>query len=266
MKQKYDLIFSFGLTCACSQTLRAAGLQYTSFPYDWIGCEDIRAKVDFLCDGFPNMLDAETFHVSDANALKRPCWTGPHGLLFPHDLRVGVPLEEQFPDFRAKYARRFERLSRLLGSARRTLAVCIDNKLFPSPTEEDIRWIQKRLAGRWPNAGFEVLFVRHASGVEPDAARITDRPGYRIIDLDCCTLDGQSSTDRKVMAIGRYLAGLLEVVDYRTAEEKREGPRKRRLAKYGKFAAKTFWGYHWNRIQHRLYRHLYNRLHRKGLA
>ena len=149
MKQKYDLIFSPGATCACSQTLRAAGLQYTSFP---------------------------------------------------HDLRVGVPLEEQFPTFRAKYT------------------------------------------------------------------RITDRPGYRIIDIDCCTLDGQASSEQKVMTIGRYLAVLLEVVDCRTAEEKREGPRKRRLARYGRFAAKTFWGYHWNRIQHRPYRHPYNRLQRKGLV
>jgi len=33
---EYDLAFSLGQACACSTTLRAARLQFASFPFDWL--------------------------------------------------------------------------------------------------------------------------------------------------------------------------------------------------------------------------------------
>ena len=32
----YDFVFSLGQACTCSMTLRHAGLQFASFPLDWV--------------------------------------------------------------------------------------------------------------------------------------------------------------------------------------------------------------------------------------
>ena len=40
-KQHYDFVFSLGQACSCSSSLRAAKLQYASYPFDWLYGSDI---------------------------------------------------------------------------------------------------------------------------------------------------------------------------------------------------------------------------------
>lgn len=266
MRQKYDVIFPIGATCACSQTLRGAGLQYASLPYDWAFCKDMRFKLEYLCAGCPHLLEAKDLLIKDDPDRGKDCWQDVRGFRWPHDLHVGVPLEEQLPAVHAKYMRRLERLFRLLDSAHHALAVYLDNKLIPSPTDADVQGWQRLLAERWPKAGLEILVLRHAKNVAIEDARITQGDGYRIIDVDCCSCNGTDRDEEMHKQLGALIAKYCDVVDYRTPTEKREGPRKRRLAKYGKFGAKSFWGYHFNRLEYKLYRHLQKRVTRKGLA
>ncbi len=51
MPTTYDLAIPLGEACSATQVLRAAGLQYLSFPYDWIGTSETeteRAKHDLV--------------------------------------------------------------------------------------------------------------------------------------------------------------------------------------------------------------------------
>ena len=43
MKKEYDFAFSLGFSCACSESLRAEGLQFASCPFDWCPIEQLDA-------------------------------------------------------------------------------------------------------------------------------------------------------------------------------------------------------------------------------
>ena len=44
----YDFIFSLGASCAVSMSLRDAGLQFASFPFDWIGSPGLLHEVEMV--------------------------------------------------------------------------------------------------------------------------------------------------------------------------------------------------------------------------
>ena len=51
MTGKYDLILPIGEACSCSQSLRTAGLQFASFPWDWIAMHNIHNLIELDCAG-----------------------------------------------------------------------------------------------------------------------------------------------------------------------------------------------------------------------
>ena len=52
MKLHYDLIFSIGRSCVCTQALRKAKLQLASFPWDWLGNPPISERIAYICTDF----------------------------------------------------------------------------------------------------------------------------------------------------------------------------------------------------------------------
>ena len=135
MKMEYDLVFGFGPACSCSQTLRRAGLQLLSFPFDWIGPavklpgrdEDVRHRTDLLASNFHDWLHQEDFeYQGDHTNGKAKYWNNRLQLVFLHDFPIGVPLSESFPDVTAKYAHRTERLLSLIHRSKRILVARLD--------------------------------------------------------------------------------------------------------------------------------------------
>ena len=57
-KKRYDLILGLGSVCSCTQTLRQAGLQHLTFPFDWITSYtkhydvDVSRRTDQICNEF----------------------------------------------------------------------------------------------------------------------------------------------------------------------------------------------------------------------
>ena len=50
----YDLVFSLGQLCACSQALRTANLQFASYPLDWVGGSPIEVCASLVASRFEN--------------------------------------------------------------------------------------------------------------------------------------------------------------------------------------------------------------------
>ena len=50
--KEYDLAFSLGSSCGVSQALRAAGLQFASYPLDWLGSRDVRRVAKVVAGNF----------------------------------------------------------------------------------------------------------------------------------------------------------------------------------------------------------------------
>ena len=65
-RERFDFIFGMGAGCSCSRMLRERGLQYASFPLDWVGdpCldagADIRLVADLAAGGFREWFEKES--------------------------------------------------------------------------------------------------------------------------------------------------------------------------------------------------------------
>ena len=63
--KNYDFVFGLGRACACTQSLRSAGLQLLSLPWDWITYQltpqgpDLLLRVDLIASGFAGWFEEE---------------------------------------------------------------------------------------------------------------------------------------------------------------------------------------------------------------
>lgn len=128
-KKKYDLIFSFGNTCACSVLLRRNKLQYASYPFDWIGLNPFSGKIQWLLTHCEHFLNKESLIITDRPTDEETdmtceyCKDTQTGCYFVHDFPIGVPLEQSFDRIYQKYQRRIDRLYQRLGKSKKTLII-----------------------------------------------------------------------------------------------------------------------------------------------
>lgn len=267
MKAKYDLIFSVGSSCGCSQALRHAGLQHISLPFDWVGGRCLRDKAELLRENFAGWFDRDTFELVTVPRFGRETyWRDKWGFVPIHDLNTSVPLERQLPLVQKKYRRRTSRLFRLLSASRKVLAVNLDDPLFLPAGEEDARCLREVLSQKWPETEFDILLLKQERGRALANRKESAGNGLRIVTFDCLRYDEQPQGVLDYRAIGDWLAAEYDVVDYRTPEERKQAKRKRRAAEYAKMGAASFGGYCWNKAQYKLYKHLKKKLEKKGLA
>ena len=230
MVKQYDLAFSLGRACSCSETLRKARLQHLSFPWDWIGAErslvpDLKLRTDSICNGTfhswftPSDLELDTVHEWHTKALYSSRSTG---LLYNHDFPKGVPLEESFPAVKAKYDRRFARLMDLIGKSKKILLVRIDPPNGLKPTSvDDCLSARSEFAKRFPHAQFDFIMMSFDKG-RPVEKRLVETPedGFTHISFDY--KDYSPGKPNYAVVLDQTAAVLREMVsvrDYRTKDE-----------------------------------------------
>jgi len=236
MKKTYDLVFGLGPACSCSQTLRKAGLELMSLPFDWVGYTtdrlilypgDMPRKIDDLCARFDRWFEREDFEfaIREADGLGVPHNRRTTGI-YPHDFHSAEELERDFGKVRAKYQRRIARLLALLEQAKDVLIVRLDAPPGTPPTpDDDCRYVRRRMAETFEGTNFDVIHFR----CEKDRTyeeRI-DRelePGLREIAFDYHDYTPgkpfyEVRLDQTARAISRHAA----VRDYRTPAERAQG-------------------------------------------
>ncbi len=240
MKQTYDLIVPIGYACSCTQSLRKAGLQLVSFPWDWISVASPTERCRFICDGFKGFIDLEDLEptgirteLGNEKVVNRRT-----GIVFLHDFAFGVPIAEQYQAVAAKYARRAARLDRLLKSARRVLLVTVDVPITPEPTSvEECENAISIMARHYPGVEFEYLLVNLIKG-RPLENRIDDtpKPGFRRVAFDYKSYDPDAPAyGIEIGMVADFLKGEYGVREYRTKAEiaahkaKRRGSRNKKL-------------------------------------
>jgi len=267
MKETYDLIFSTGSTCSCSQALRHAGLQFLSMPFDWAGGPSVLEKSRRICESFDGWFARNTFELVTVPRYGRESyWRDRWGFTPIHDLNTSVPLEDQLPAVQRKYARRARRLLDLIDRSKRILVVQVDDPLFAPTDHRDVCRSQAMLAEKWPDKEFHVLVLRNEDGVSPAGRKTGKGDGWTEVSFGYIRYDDQPQGVADYKMIGDWLAAEYNVVDYRSPDERRAASRKRKAAEYAKMGATSFWGYCWNKAQYKLYRHLKKDLVRRGIA
>ena len=226
----YDFIFGLGRACACSQTLRKAGLQHLSLPWDWIAVDfdhdapDLLDRVDTICNDFKDWFNREDFVYISPNAGpgKDQYKNSRSGVIFLHDFPKGVPLDESFPSIKEKYERRISRFVQLIRSAQRPiLIVCMDSPMASPTPLDDCRKARERLAAHFPGAKFEFQKIT----LEP-GRKVSDRIDETVEDgLYHIAFDykdyrpGRKEYDVDQATVAALLKERFAVRDYRTKDE-----------------------------------------------
>ncbi len=249
MTGKYDLIFSVGDACSCSQCLRAADLQFASFPWDWIAFPELPERAELMCNGYRGWLELEDLEL----VQRGPSGGSDHylnrrnGVIFNHDFPAGVPAAESFAAVKEKYDRRIARLDRLIDAAERpVLAVRLETPAkagHPTPLD-DCRLFRRRLAERHPGKKVEFCLVSLDRGRQ-FADRIEEEPedGFLHVAFDYADhTPGVPDYTVDFKTLVPFLRARFSVKDYRTAEERRAWREMRRRKKYEKAGVSGFWG------------------------
>lgn len=272
MKKRYDLIFCIGTACSCSQTLRGAGLQLMSFPFDWVSfhdeAEDVRdavvTRIECICNGFDGWIRREDFHTIGENGGDHmgtgtlDCYNDRLQMRFPHDFPTTKSLDESFPSILEKYRRRISRLYELLDQSDRILLFRMErpNQSFEPPVES-FAAARERLLARYPGKHFDFLAFRQRPGV-PYRKRTVERVGdwLTIVSFDYKSyapdVPPYEADIRHTVAA---LRKLVSVRDYRTPEERKAKKLKDRQKKYGKYGATNWLQYHVARLHEKIARH-----------
>ncbi|MCQ2581728.1 MAG: papain-like cysteine peptidase [Alphaproteobacteria bacterium] len=128
MKNKYDFIFSLGAACSCTSALRAAKLQFASYPFDWLFGSDLEGRVKILTAKFERFLEKQdlSYTFSERSIYCDAYHNSYNDLTFNHDFAVGKDLDETFPAVSEKYSRRITRTLDNISKSKKTLVVFIE--------------------------------------------------------------------------------------------------------------------------------------------
>lgn len=166
--KKYDVIFSLGSACLCSQMLRKLHLQFCSFPLDWVTGDDFSNRVELLASDFRDFFNKEDLvFYPDWQESKKDVYRNKRTqIIFPHDFPKDVPFETSYPVVRKKYDRRIARLIAQIEKAADVLIVYVDR---PSKEQKDVpedalKSCYARIADRFPNKNIDLLYIFCSDG------------------------------------------------------------------------------------------------------
>jgi len=260
MKKNYDLIFGIGADGSCTEVLRKAGLQLLSFPFDWLCGGSFLYRVKLLIASNTGWLEP-----SDMVKQLSPEWhtkdiyrNQATGMVFNHDFPKGVPFDQSFPKVSERYARRFKRLFKLMESASTALAVYISTSDSPDSADAEIAKGLKILQKRFVNTDIDLMYFRLEPAIPPSARTIREMGEHiTIVSFDFRDLgSGRHGDLVKPAGLLPFFDGI-SVRDYRTAGERREYRRAKRLARYSKYGATTWVQFTLNRLASHLHDAMY---------
>ena len=250
--KKYDFIFGIGRACACSQSLRKAGLQLLSLPWDWLATTpspdgpDLDMRLRIMESGFADWLREEDLvfvnHVADNG--KDQYRNKRYSIVYPHDFPRDVPLHESFPAVKAKYDRRVQRLMRLMTEAKTcVLAVYMDSPLSALADVETCRDAQRRLQALCPNAKVDFLMFSLEYGRSFDERTVEDLGnGFTRVAFDFKDYGfGKFDFSVDLGKCAAVMKSIASVRDYRSRQEVKAMVKRTRQKKMQEAGAKNAW-------------------------
>ena len=225
MKKEYDFAFSLGFSCACSESLRAEGLQFESCPFDWVGVTDVLQTARLVANGFEGWLERDDLDLWDVRItggfVTRVYRNRKTGIGFVHEFSNDAGLDAAYPAVKAKFDRRIPRFMERLRRSRRVLAVYLEVSKNPRASNETLVEARRLLAQKFPETSFDLLYLYE----DPEAKTWTVEPpvadGVTAVRLDYRTyLNGEIMHLCHNEQIRDCLRSLASVPDVRTDEQK----------------------------------------------
>lgn len=265
--RRYDIAFGLGVGCGVSISMRDAGVQYLSLPFDWIGCNDPARLAGIAAGHFKDWMRLEDLEITGVRIASQSAHfvvkNSRTGLLVPHDFSACSSLARQYPDFAEKMSRRIARLEGLLSAARNVLLVNVENPQQPGClSDADLERARAQLAAAYPNAVFDLVCFQHEE--KTCEHRVSDRVmrvGCRLQQVS----QGIVSHTYEHEPIIDWLRANVRVEDPRTEEEVRAFAELKRRKHEDRFGTGGPLARMIARLQFRAYKKLQKSLERKGV-
>ncbi len=161
-KRKYDLIFSIGEACSCTQSLRGAGLQFISYPLDWLFGSNFQKRIDMLVADFDRFIDKKdlAYTYSERSITCDAYYNSFNDLTFNHDFPAGVSLEKSYPAVFDKYNRRIKRLLEQIKLSNSILIVYIETPNCEIKTSDrEIISSFDKIINKYKNKNIDLLYI-----------------------------------------------------------------------------------------------------------
>lgn len=165
--KKFDLIFSLGEACSCTQSLRDSKLQLYSYPFDWLYGSDFLGRIDILLNEFKRFIDkGDLVYSHNERSINCNAYTSSfNGITFNHDFLASVDFDEMYELVNAKYNRRIKRLLSQITRAKKILLVYIETPNNPNKLQNNSILIEslQRIKAKYPNKQLSLLYFSNDS-------------------------------------------------------------------------------------------------------
>ncbi len=200
LREKYDYCFSIGSACSCTESLRAAGLQFHSLPFDWVDGSTLKKRSELIASDFSHWIDKELLTPVFTHHLDKEEMTvyrnSVTDINFVHDFATSKPFDSVFSGVSEKYRRRCLRLLQHIESSRSVLAVYIDQPYQKEPVSDaDIIYAREILMKRFPHVCIDILYLHNRDDV-PYRQRLVTSPAEGITQVAFCYNDFHTHTFR----------------------------------------------------------------------
>lgn len=268
--KEYDLAFSLGYSCGASQALRDAGLQFASFPLDWVGSPGVLRSAEIVVSDFAHWMDREALELVDVRRASgfntRVYRNRITGIGFSHEFGDFQPFAESYPQVAETYRRRIARLAELLGRSSRVLLVYLELPFRACVGRDEILHARHLLSERYPDVSFDLLYVFE----DPSCAAprvVSEEDGVTVLALDYRLFDrGEVTHFVRTDALAEYLRRSVAVRDYRTPEERTRHAAPAGRGDMCRWGRRGTWRCLANRWGLRIFRHLEKYLMARGLV
>lgn len=164
---KYDLIFSMGEACSCSELIRLNNYQDFSYPFDWVAGLTFLERAKILADDFKNFINKEDLIKLDEKNNFNNCFiykNKVNNIFFNHDFYVDIPFDEMYITVKEKYKRRIKRLLEKIEKSKNILMVYIETplKVHEKIENKDILEGFSIIKSKYPDKNINLLYCTNS--------------------------------------------------------------------------------------------------------
>ncbi|MBR1753720.1 hypothetical protein IJ732_02700 [bacterium] len=167
--KEFDLYISLGAFCSCTQSLRKSGLQFFSYPYDWMAGGDFYTRVKILTNNFENWFNKEDLEYFGTRKYPEPrdiYINQKTGIIYNHDFSLCSSLDLEYDKVKEKFNRRIKRLISQIENANTVLFVYIENPDTKNHiSNSEIIENYEILKNRFKNTCINILFLAQADDI-----------------------------------------------------------------------------------------------------
>lgn len=257
--KRYDLAFSLGAACSCAQSLREAGLQFASYPFDWTGSPGILASVAALETDFADWFRKEDLKLVDVRRepLSTRCYLNRRtGFVFYHEFTLFATFDGLFDKVAERFRRRQMRLGNRIRASKSVLAVYVEVPFRTQGTDGDFLEARRRLAEHFQGVDVDLLVFRKVEADRQPTVRKLS-PSVTVVELDFVQyVDGEMSHQVNRLAMTDYLKRNFTVVDLRSDAESKLFLQRKCEEREVKWGTGPFLVRFYNAVSYKLYRKL----------